>query len=264
MNTTETKILKDGEISSEILKIIREANKHIVIVSPYNKFWIHLKNEIKQATNRNIRVEFVCRKDQLEADKASIDWLLEQGVNVYAVERLHSKIYFNETDALITSMNLLETSVLNSKEIAVLIRDKALIEDTRKYADELIKLGMPQTAKARATSAKPKTAKSKVVPETRSGRAARGARRTAEANPAASIGGILKGIKDRFLTTAYCVRCDQSMELNGEKPLCDGCYRMWSRYKDPDYKENYCHGCGEKRDTTYAKPFCRPCYKEYS
>ena len=27
---------------------------------------------------------------------------------------------------------------------------------------------------------------------------------------------------------------------------------MWSRYKDPDYKENYCHGCGNERNTTYA------------
>ena len=221
MNTTETKILTDGEISNEIQRIIREANKQVVIVSPYNKFWNHLKNEINQATNRNIRVEFVCRKDQLEAGKESIDWLLdlEQGVNVYAVERLHSKIYFNETDALITSMNLLEGSVTNSKEIAVLIRDKALIEDIRKYANELIKLGIPQMAKTRATPAKPKTIK------------------------------------------AYCVRCAQSIDFDHEKPLCDGCYRMWSRYKDPDYKENYCHGCGNERNTTYAKPFCRPCYK---
>ena len=82
----------------------------------------------------------------------------------------------------------------NSKEIAVLIRDKALIEDIRKYANELIKLGIPQMAKTRATPAKPKTIK------------------------------------------AYCVRCAQSIDFDDEKPLCDGCYRMWSRYKDPTTK----------------------------
>ena len=56
MNTTETKILKDGEISNEIQRIIREANKQVVIVSPYNKFWNHLKNEINQANLSAVRI----------------------------------------------------------------------------------------------------------------------------------------------------------------------------------------------------------------
>ena len=89
-------------------------------------------------------------------------------------------------------------------------------------------------------------------------------RSKAEERPATLLGSMVKGIKDHFLTKAYCVRCARSMELNGEEPLCDGCYRMWSRYKNPDHKEKYCHGCGKETDTTYAKPFCRPCYKEYS
>ena len=84
-----------------------------------------------------------------------------------------------------------------------------------------------------------------------------------EEGPATLLGSIVRGIKDRFLAKGYCVRCARSVELDGEEPLCDGCYRMWSRYKNPDFEEKYCHGCGDETSTTYAKPFCRPCYKEH-
>ena len=67
-------------------------------------------------------------KDQREA----VTYLEDLGANVLPVKWLHSKIYINESTALASSMNLLESSFNNSSEFCIRI-DRAHTNNGRLY-----------------------------------------------------------------------------------------------------------------------------------
>ncbi len=132
--TTEPRFFFDGDVEPEIRKLIREAREEIILVSPYNNFWINLKDELRDARARGVDVFLLYRAGENDRD---IRWLAKEGATVRAVERLHSKLYANETTAFVTSMNLVESSAINSKEICACFygeeRDE-LVEYIRKLA----------------------------------------------------------------------------------------------------------------------------------
>ena len=56
-----SRVFTDDTVSSAVLDIIRQANDHVFLVSPYNKFWSHLKNDIHLALQKGVRVIAVYR-----------------------------------------------------------------------------------------------------------------------------------------------------------------------------------------------------------
>jgi len=64
-----------------------------------------------------------------------------KGATVYAVDKLHAKIYMNESTVIVTSMNLLESSSKNSKELAIRIDDENGKKEIRSYIQQLKELG---------------------------------------------------------------------------------------------------------------------------
>ena len=60
----------------------------------------------------------------------------------------------------------------------------------------------------------------------------------------------------------YCIRCKTSIKLDLEKPLCWDCYKIWSVYEDPFYKEKFCISCGKENNTNFNRPACLKCFKE--
>ncbi len=66
------------------------------------------------------------------------------------------------------------------------------------------------------------------------------------------------------VSSGFCIRCKEKLDLNLEHPLCRKCYSEWSKYKNPDYKEKYCHSCGKSHETSILKPVCYNCFKEVS
>ena len=99
MNRSSVEVFTDDQITSRVLDILRNAKKHVALVSPYNKFWMHLSNEIQSTVGRGVRVDFVYREDERNED---IERLEGWGVEVHAVENLHAKIYLNESTVLVS------------------------------------------------------------------------------------------------------------------------------------------------------------------
>ena len=239
---------EDG-VEPALLDIIRSATDHIVLVSPYNKFWIHLRDELTLASQRGVKIIFLYRADETLEDLA---WLTHLNAQIYAVDRLHAKIFLNESSVLVTSMNLLETSSKNSKEIAIRIDDPDAKREVRSYVlERLIPLSKIVAAKP-AAPAVPKP-RAKTRPS---------ARKPAAPPQKAPVGGILGKILDALIVdSGVCIRCATKTEADVERPLCGDCYASWSRYGDRDYKEHFCHRCAEQADTSFAKPLCYTCYK---
>ena len=256
MSQRAIEISTDDQITTRVLDILRNAKKHVTLVSPYNKFWMHIKNAIRSAVGSGVRVDFIFRSDQRNED---IDWLEREGVKVHAVENLHAKIYLNESSVLVTSMNLLESSSKNSMEICISVNDQEAQKEVRGYVSSLKRIA--QTAeKGKKVSPRPATSRAKTRKN-----------QTVSKSPSKYKAGAAKpsfgGLQKDFVAAVTngvgrCIRCDRSIPLDPGRPLCGDCFDTWSQYGDPDYEEDYCHRCGADWDTSYAKPLCRPCYDQ--
>ena len=63
----------------------------------------------------------------------------------------------------------------------------------------------------------------------------------------------------------FCIRCGKSITFNTDAPYCPECFRVWNKFKDPEYEEKYCHSCGKSNKlTTLSKPLCYSCFKKLS
>ena len=130
-----------NELYKTILKIIRESKEFLYIVSPYMSFKKDNSSinatriAITEALNRGIKIDIITRGKDTNAPSDNIykirDFLSFSG-HIYLVPYLHSKIYCNESRALITSLNLSISSLFNqNKESGVfleLINDLESIE----------------------------------------------------------------------------------------------------------------------------------------
>ena len=140
MPPASSPIVINDDVSSAVTKLIREANERLILVSPYNSFWDHLRNEIHLAiTKRGVQVTVVYREGEKEND--DIIWLRKEGATVHVVDRLHAKLYLNESSVLLTSMNLLQSSREKSKEVGIYVNDADAQRELRNYVDDLIHLG---------------------------------------------------------------------------------------------------------------------------
>jgi hypothetical protein len=206
----------------------------------------HLKTKIEEATYRKVGISFVIRdfaneKFPKKHPPQDLRWLKEHDVQVVQVPNLHSKIYLNERTVLVSSMNITEPSIANSREFAMIVKGEEDAKKLREYVSRLVEkfaLTLP------AHSTGQQAVKYASSPIRNSG----SMQRELSAGP-------------RTGKTGTCIRCGANMAFNKERPLCDKDYRNWARFKKEDYPEKHCHSCGKLAETTYAKPLCLNCWK---
>ena len=125
------KFIKPKEISGTIMTLMDETEEHLVISSPYNKLskWYKLINCFKDLKNKNIPIDFFVRKGENE----SIGEVKDLGIEPIEVPNLHCKLYMNEKHAIVTSMNLLLSSEINSLEMAYMTETAAELDELKDY-----------------------------------------------------------------------------------------------------------------------------------
>lgn len=237
----------DADVLQLINLLVSNARDHVILVTPYLGLWEHLKNKIDEAVRRKVQISFLIRTDEDERfqRKRRIEdtaWLTEHGVRVILVPNLHAKIYMNEKTVLLSSMNITEPSIANSREFAVLLRRDEDVEKVRDYVADLVgKFGPPDLTHSigkRAVDSISHLMKTLDVKE---------AERSAEPKPR---------------KVGECIRCGMRVSFNVEKPMCDKCYVIWAKYKNREHPEKYCHSCGKETQTAFWKPLCLECYSK--
>jgi hypothetical protein len=217
--------------------IIIEAKTKLTLISPYVQLWETLLERLKEASTRGVKIQIVYGKDELKPNEKNA--LAElKNVDLYYLKNLHAKCYFNETQMLITSMNIYEFSK-NNREMGVLIDRKADAQFFNKAVEEAKSIiQLSETVENKRTDGK--FATNTVY----TGR---------EQNRKSSFS----------LTFGYCLRCETRISFNPSRPYCAGCYADWAKHSDPDCEEDFCHSCGDDCEpTTKGEPFCYDCYKE--
>ncbi len=111
------KLIKPSEISARILTMLDESDERVIIVSPYVKIskWYKFIKKINELKSRKIATEIYVRDDP--ENKETYGELDQLRLEYKKIPHLHCKFYMNERCGIVTSMNLLLSSDINSLEI---------------------------------------------------------------------------------------------------------------------------------------------------
>jgi hypothetical protein len=137
------KLIRPSEISSRILSLLDESDERVIIVSPYMKIskWYKFVNKVNELKTRSILTEIYVRDDP---DNTATYRDLDQLALPYKkIPHLHSKLYLNERYGIVTSMNLLLSSEINSLEIGYATETWTEYNDLLGYYHRYIHIGEP-------------------------------------------------------------------------------------------------------------------------
>ena len=215
--------LTTKQISGEVERVIREAQKFVVLISPYFQISDTYLERLREAGSRNVKTHIVFRKDQI--NKINDDAFSTcSNLSLYYFENLHSKCYLNESSAVLTSMNLYDYSERNNREMGISFyrnQYEKLYNEISDECNSIIKSSNQYLLQKH-----------------------------------------YQKDNHNNLTTGLCIRCLIEIEFNPERPLCNKCYGEWSQYFNYDYPEHGCHKCGRPEDVSMRKPLCYECYRE--
>ena len=132
------KLIKPSQISGEIMTLIEEADKKLMIISPYCKFsdWKKFLNTIDFLKRKKTIVEFYIRK----GESKTVNEVKSIGYNPISVPNLHTKLYINEKYAIVSSMNLLTYSDMNSLDIAYRTETENEYNELIEYYERYLKI----------------------------------------------------------------------------------------------------------------------------
>ena len=127
-------------INTEIFEIIDRAKNEIFIVSPYIDPGNTITEKIIKRAKENIQITVIHKTDQLKKDEFQrfYNRLTATNVVFYNNPSLHSKIYCNESEALMTSMNLLTSSMENSIESGITLNYKDSYKAIRSHIVDIL------------------------------------------------------------------------------------------------------------------------------
>ena len=211
------------DIVDDLHRIIKEAEKELILISPYIKADKDTK-ELLRETKRSTTINVIYGKKKLPSKEEG--FLKDLSITTTFRENLHAKCYLNENEALLTSMNLYEFSQENNDEMGILVsreEDRDLYEAIHKQAIRYIRNS--------------------------------GAAESDRERPAAKT--------TRKKKAGFCIRCKTDLPVKPTEPYCKSCYASWKRYENKTYEEKHCHTCGNEHKSTLLKPSCFACYNKY-
>ncbi|HEY5405801.1 MAG TPA: phospholipase D family protein [Ginsengibacter sp.] len=251
------KFLNRFESTDALTRIILDAERQLILISPYIKLNFDLKNALNTHLNKpELEMIIVYGKNE-EDNRKSIseeDFKYFQSfsnVSIRYHKRLHAKMYANDEQCLITSMNLhnyslkenIETGILTEYKIvnsllslvAPKVFSDPLDSQAIHFADYIIEKSTPQFER--------------------------------KGKKESSFFGLFNSYSEGEVTvnksrTGYCIRTKQQIPLNVNHPYSREAYESWSSHgSNKTYLEKFCHQCGGKNASSFAKPVCIDCYR---
>lgn len=240
-------LLNSEETIARLVAIIRDAKESVVLISPYVTMGAEdrVGRAVREALARGVKVVLVTREDDqtplTERTAEILLPLIRQGLSWGTVPGLHAKLYFSESAALVTSLNLLSSSFLNTIEVGLVSDDKDARDSVRQFVKRDIEpyLQAPSTGMPLAKWLEQQQ-RSPARDASRSKNSVRTERRQRQ--------------------QGHCIRCRTGIPLNPMRPYCSGCFAEWAEWENEDYRDNHCHACGDEFRATMRKPLCRDCF----
>ncbi len=105
-------------ISYHLEKLLKTAQRRLVLISPYLKLRPRIRQLIEDAARVGVKVQIVYGKKERcdEVDRLRT----VNGVEVTFCKNVHAKCYLNEESGIVTSLNLYDFSQANNLEMGIL------------------------------------------------------------------------------------------------------------------------------------------------
>lgn len=300
------KFLSGTDLAEAIYNVIFKAEKYIIIISPYIKLDNYFREALfdKHLNNSELKIYIVFGKNERQVNKSfnveDFDYFKKfPNISITYAPNLHAKYYTNEKQAIITSLNLYDTSFRKNIEFGVQCESSIIgienmyFEAYNKSADiiggnYLVFLKKPLykkkllskdyvgsktiydvTQQLIDTGEVPqKSAYSFEDTETLNMTESkeRVSREMFEAQQ--KIIKIkeqqksIEVVKPKTDLKGHCIRCRKPIPLNIKAPYCGICYNDWQITKKDFIVERYCHICGEEHSSSKKRPAHLECFKD--
>lgn len=127
------KFITTKQITSELEELIKKADERLYIVSPYLKLSKDFRDLLTYRNTNRKDTKIIFGKQELNPEQMTFFQGL-RFVYLFFSEDLHAKCYINDTKMIITSMNFYDFSMMNNREMGILI-DQTVTEDIQVYND---------------------------------------------------------------------------------------------------------------------------------
>ena len=123
-------------------ELIKNAKERLILISPYLSLNDRIKELLEDKDRLKIDIRIVYGKSDLHPDE--IKWMQKLDyVRVSFCKNLHAKCYINESECIISSLNLYEFSQVNNNEMGILVRkyeDNEVFKDAYEEAQRIIRI----------------------------------------------------------------------------------------------------------------------------
>ena len=261
------KFLRTSEIVTELINIIENAKEELILVSPYIKLDKNVRMSLSSIKKSNIKIIVVYGNEKKEKDKNLSDEDLDflkgfPNIEIRYIDNLHGKYYTNENKAILTSMNLYDSSK-NNTEFGILLSNKNdLFLETKEKILKAIKLYKEIYSSDKAENNKENQ---------NSAKSDKNKQDTTEKCDyiefIAKVNNFYKNTDGKSQRTeskedipfniGYCIRTGKQIPFDIEMPYCPDAFKEWrDNSNDENFPEKYCHWSGEKfkGKTSKARP----------
>jgi hypothetical protein len=285
--------LTGKDLNDSIYDIIWNATKNLVIVSPFIKLDHYFKEIFSHHKhNHKLHITIVFGKNEAEPKKSlraeDFDFFKQfKNISIVYCPKLHAKYYANESNGVLTSINLYDASFVDNIEYGVLYSpgilnslangaDKAAWSYSFEIANKNPIIFVKRPVYDKSILGSLIGQKNYIDSETLHDQTeiilnhwnhwGKEQKKFLNEFPE-ELQGKDKDSKrpDRHDTvrppapepvSGFCIRTGVHIPFNPLKPMSAEAYKSWAQYSNPDYKEKYCHKTGEKSSgkTSMRKP----------
>lgn len=252
----------DLDLLHSINQLISCTNQYLFIVSPY----IDIDKDTEKVLsdmNSDVVKTIIYRDSNGSQSKSGISTKSRKffkslpNIEFVSVKNLHAKLYINEDAALISSMNLTDSSRYNFEAGINVLREEdidlyhncfgyimlILQSDNSDMNEERFQNIIPKFPFTLEIEGKDPRINGKVIPRQE----------------------YDKLEKNCNVKHGYCIRCETTkVDFHPLSPMCNSCFTVWNKYKNKEHVENVCHRCGMETQSLINEPFCNECFGVYS
>ena len=131
-------VLNTNECSSVLESLIQSARKYVIIISPYIQISPRVESLLHIADQEGVAIFLIARDRLKKEEYAKVKGLEKLTICIHPP--LHAKVYLNENEVLLTSLNLYEFSQQNNTEIGMVFSRKEDKDSYMKVVDEFLNI----------------------------------------------------------------------------------------------------------------------------
>lgn len=136
------KFLNTSATNFFLEELIKNAKERLILISPFLRLNDRIKELLEDKDRLKIDIRIVYGKSDLHPDE--IKWMQKLDyVRLSFCKNLHAKCYMNESECIISSLNLYEFSQVNNNEMGILVRkyeDNEVFKDAYEEAQRIIRI----------------------------------------------------------------------------------------------------------------------------